>query len=762
MISWCLVWLSITISTNAFRLPTRHGLGIRSDSPNILPLSSPVSSLGRKIGSRSTNLHSSVTDDVLLDGTVTMFDTDLQDSIRKWFLLNENRRAEVYLSPSTTTGTVLGDMWRAILLSVRVMHDAAEIPLYNSVHAFPNYKVKSPTEEDLAFFQEAARQAETYLTQSSPIFQPNFQRSLSFTYMPTSEGGAGMLLFSVTTRRIKIDIANFDDFEDYVPKIDDPIETNDIDSFPFPSVYDFISEINRPPDPFTMSELKFKFVPKDLKFDLEKMKKKKNPQEVVDGINCKLTRLDKWRKVLQSGYAEMPDPNTDLAAWSEKVRMKYKSLRVTARFDPKKTMETQYDKRATFIKIIDMWSDRLKRNFKYIYQSQRVPEDFTAPIMRSQWRNEVVNTTRLLSQAPFLDFEGPAFEPGVTQPLFRDDRVVLWEAGYSVEMVMYEMLEWFNQVHAVKSYATEMGSEVPSNSPLSPWYFGHIEQHTYSRGFITERVFMDMWLGLNRWISSNNNHPSTSSDNNSDNVVINDGSYDVMSQPFDADSLLLELRTNGEKLLADKRSDDNNNMNTDHSTEYLRSLQQLNSFSRELSVTFQKPVKDAFRDLNSDGKDLNEWWTTTIRDLNKVDAMEKLAAERTVPWSQVMAETVTSAMSQEGAIEDSGINARHSAADAERNNDLWTRRFESTMKKAESLSSMLPWTSEKPLSFSPRAISRLADKNPNLASETVHVQFKPASQFNSLTSETNAKTKSFLFVMPRYFRGIGLDEELVR
>ena len=42
-----------------------------------------------------------------------------------------------------------------------------------------------------------------------------------------------------------------------------------------PTVYDFISEINRPADPNqAIQELRFNFRVKDLKYDVEKMKKK--------------------------------------------------------------------------------------------------------------------------------------------------------------------------------------------------------------------------------------------------------------------------------------------------------------------------------------------------------------------------------------------------------------------------------------------------------------------------------------------------------
>ena len=126
----------------------------------------------------------------------------------------------------------------------------------------------------------------------------------------------------------------------------------------------------------------------DLKYDLEKLKKKKNPQELVDSINCKLTRLSLWRDVLCRENVNAIDPFADEVEWGENIKLKYQSLKSLVS-DPKRILDTQYDKKKTFIKIIDQWMDRLRRSFRFIYQSQREPEDFITPILNSRWRNEV-------------------------------------------------------------------------------------------------------------------------------------------------------------------------------------------------------------------------------------------------------------------------------------------------------------------------------------------------------------------------------------
>lgn len=62
-------------------------------------------------------------------------------------------------------------------------------------------------------------------------------------------------------------------------------------------------------DPITMSELRFTFKPQDFKCDIVLMAKKKNPQKVVDSINCKLTRLQKWRDILVQEEGNAIDNN---------------------------------------------------------------------------------------------------------------------------------------------------------------------------------------------------------------------------------------------------------------------------------------------------------------------------------------------------------------------------------------------------------------------------------------------------------------------
>ena len=141
------------------------------------------------------------------------------------------------------------------------------------------------SEPSLSQLRAFAAVIESNIGASSLIFQPNLARRV--TVLPYAE--AGCCVCAVETRRIKPVDVSFDDLDDFVPAIED-IVTNNLPGFPFDSLHDFVAEINRPVDKVSMASLRFKFSVGDLRYDVEKMKKKKDPQELVDGINCKLTR----------------------------------------------------------------------------------------------------------------------------------------------------------------------------------------------------------------------------------------------------------------------------------------------------------------------------------------------------------------------------------------------------------------------------------------------------------------------------------------
>ena len=226
--------------------------------------------------------------------------------------------------------------------------------------------------------------------------------------------------------------------------------------------------------------------------------------------------------------------------------------------------------------------------------------------MKSQWRNEVVNITRLFAQTLFLDLDGPSFVMGQPEPLFHPDRAVLWGADYSVEIAMYEMIIWLQNIAVVKELAVGKIDNYDDE-------FASITQHTYTRGFATERVMTDMWIGLDNWMASLlDANPSTSS------IVKN-------KVIFNATELAYSLSVNGPHRLSKLATTmvltnfhpldfaDFTHLK-DHTEEFLQTLDHMNSKARSLSMEESKSVKDAFKQLHVEGKELSEWWTLVVRD----------------------------------------------------------------------------------------------------------------------------------------------------
>lgn len=628
--------------------------------------------------------------------TSTNIDTD---EIKKWFFLNKNKRADVSASSASTLPGIAVDIWRAILQSIRVLERDEEMNEYVSVVSFP-----SISNSNSAAFSAIVDQVKRVAIDSPALMQNNFARSIEMHNMPSAVSSSpAKIIVSFVTVRSRPTLIDFDDIDEYVPSADE-IVTNDIPEFPFPTIYDFISEINRPPDPSTMLSLRFRYTTKDLKYDLEKMKKKKNPQEVVDSINCKLSRLAQWRDVLTKEDENEPDPFIESAEWGEQIKQRIRSLKAL-KSDPKKALDTQYNKRKTFVKIIDQWSDRLKRSFKFIYQSQRPPEDFKIPILRSKWRNEIVNASKLFSQSAFLDLKGPDFVVGAPAPLFDNERYLLWESDYPAGLALFEMLAW----------AEDVGPVAPDFSLEAP-----IVQHTYSRGFITERVMADFWSAFSLFLE---NKPAS-------------------AKALPAREILSDLRCGLSKTPRLEGPEE------DHTEQFVRCLHALNDFTRKASTKEAKPVKEMYRDLFNDGKELVDWWTTIVCDLDLTEEVTSAANQRQRPWSEIMSELVAQNLEDETRIDDDPGKATYASNALSR----WPR-LRYAMQLAEQIESVLPWKNvENKQEFNIERLAALEDVY-SLKDETVHIDFK-------IGDENAPNSRSFAFVAPRYFRGIGSSEEI--
>lgn len=627
------------------------------------------------------------------------------DELRKWFTLQFKRRAEVALSDASSVGLIVTDIWKSILVSVRVMEKDPMMPEFVSIVAFTKYPLDSQTaDRELKRLQDIV--ASINVDQSSLLFQPDFHRTLSVILKPPLGENSACLVVLVDTKRKVPKMADFDDIDDFVPTVDDAVNNN-IESFPFPTVFDFISEVNRPPDPLTLSQLTFNYKVTDFKYDLAKMAKKKSPQDVLKSINCKLTRLQKWKEVLQQpSKNDLPDPFVEAAVWGEAVKRKYQSLKALAKTDTKAALDTQYDKRATFINIIDEWSERLKRSFKFTYFAKRSPpQDFQKAFMDSQWRNEMRNTTRVFAETPFLDYGGPTFRPGYPEPIFRDDRYLMYDSFYRVELVMYEMLAWFKSIDS----AHRISSVAP---------FGATVQHTYSRGLITERVMFDVWQGLIPWLTESNGK----------------------SPRLSAAKLTTQLTATRPLPDAD----------LDHTDSFFATLRGVSALAREESMAKSTSIKGLFKQLYTEGNLLTEWWTTLVRDLDLSESLEAIARDRKAPWSEIADNVIAEEGLKDGWGAQGDMDAAAAAKAAEQNAEIWTSSYRSTLRFAEKIRARLPWTHQLEEAPSEAALASFADEV-NVKLETVTLAFEKELEAD----------QSFLFVAPRFFRGIGMEQELV-
>ena len=101
--------------------------------------------------------------------------------------------------------------------------------------------------------------------------------------------------------------------------------------------------------------------------------------------------------------------------------------------------------------------------------------------------------------------QGPSFVPGQPLPLFNESRRAMYERSFPAPLILQEMLLWLEECEYTKAHCGS--ATFPPSSPYAS--FGHITQHTYSRGYVTERVLYDCWLGLTQWLGDALGTPST-------------------------------------------------------------------------------------------------------------------------------------------------------------------------------------------------------------------------------------------------------------
>jgi len=252
---------------------------------------------------------------------------------------------------------VYSEIWTSILSGIVTLETDNEIKDNLAVTAFPLIS----GEENILYRMNVTRAlVKRRLMESKELLQEDYNWLLNF-YYDENERDTTKLVMTLLTRRnddwYEPDFARF--INEFTPSLE-KVVNNDIPGFPFDNVYDFISEINRPPDPETIANLKVQFTAQDLKINLTKSKSKKDPKEFLLNINVRLSRLQKWKELLESDKFQFTDEY--VKSLKVKTMKKYQSLISLVKLDPKRALETQYDKRRVYLDIIQKWSDRLKKD----------------------------------------------------------------------------------------------------------------------------------------------------------------------------------------------------------------------------------------------------------------------------------------------------------------------------------------------------------------------------------------------------------------
>jgi archaellum component FlaG (FlaF/FlaG flagellin family) len=198
--------------------------------------------LTRSLGRISTSLQapSRAAHTTRVCSTISNVEASSASKIQKWYILNQGKRAEVFTSDASSITSIIAEAWKSVLVSYRVLEADVTMPSYDCIYEFENVKIKST--DDMTDYEKIAKSIESALVTADPLFQQSFNRKIRFMINPTA-GGEGSLVMVLETMRTKSMMISFEEIE-YSPDIsEEDMEdfSNDLESFPFPTVMDFVS-----------------------------------------------------------------------------------------------------------------------------------------------------------------------------------------------------------------------------------------------------------------------------------------------------------------------------------------------------------------------------------------------------------------------------------------------------------------------------------------------------------------------------------------
>lgn len=124
------------------------------------------------------------------------------EAIKKWYFLNHKKRPDVVMSETTSLTDMMLEIWKAILISIRVLERDENTREYVSVLSFPKLGSSQETTSRVATLID---ELSTQLVDASPIFQDNFGRAINYMVGPSD-----CLLVSIETSRKKPSMVDYE------------------------------------------------------------------------------------------------------------------------------------------------------------------------------------------------------------------------------------------------------------------------------------------------------------------------------------------------------------------------------------------------------------------------------------------------------------------------------------------------------------------------------------------------------------------------
>lgn len=676
--------------------------------------------------------------------------THFIQNLRDWYIKNfKYRPDDVFIRNAMNSVDLLSDIWKSIIIANNIQENDNNLQSYIHLSVFPNSKL------DVMEFVNIIEELKLQFNVSKPMFKSyNHQ----FNILQFNQSIPVLVIHSTKADPI-ISLSDWD--EKYETMNDNSLPNNNIKSFPFPNIFEFIAEINRPID-LTSQSLKkvYHLKVKDLKYDLKKLSKKYNPQEFVDTMNCRLNRLCYWKSILKEYKLEQ----SHLIFQSDydfliSTKQKYQFLKSQIQINPKYVLESQYDQVLVYTDFIDSWITRLLGNFKHAYQRyfkdiQQQQKDLHVSESSLQWKGSLENIHKMIRKIPILDYEfelNPFNDDSIqmeNSALLIDTSYVFMNNDFNEKSVISEMLLWVDRITKSILFAY--------NRDRSKILFDSIEAYVCIKSSSIENILFHSFSSIHQWLESSN---------------------EEFKRPIDIKHVL-------------KRSLNDETLTGFQNKKYFQFLRELNTFSRNQSNLMKSNVKSMYLTLSQNTEHGINWFYELVKDLDLSEEIEEFYLvmknrkqsnhDTNIPlieWYKLISSVIHTMLpidpseSQNQANDlkryiDSlqSIQSRkvsdNSNTDVSSNIDQW-EKFKSIFQQVDDLSSIIQYSTHTKESIRYEQENQLNQIYNVIEHHAMDSKQNIEDLINTKDDNSmNISTKSLLIVIPRYFRGIGSNQEL--